>query len=151
MLESLCVVAASLSRAWDAGGSAFGIAAAGFTGTVRPFGYLAPSEAAGQLGRVLDVLARLSSVPSASFETLLSTIARLVRPGMHDRRAERPPAGTHAVGAPSPLILGFPILFVAFGPDADRNAAVARSAGIAARVATLDGPWRTATELAIAG
>ena len=37
VLESLCVVAASLSRAWDAGGSAFGIAAAGFTGTVRPF------------------------------------------------------------------------------------------------------------------
>ena len=48
-------------------------------------------------------------------------------------------------------ILGFPILFVAFGADADRNAAVARSAGIAARVATLDGPWRTATELVIAG
>jgi uncharacterized protein (DUF58 family) len=151
VLESLCVVAASLARAWDAGGSAFGIAAAGFTGTVRPFGYLAPSEAAGQLGRVLDVLARLSSVPSASFETLLSTIARLVRPGTTIAvLSARPPEPMLPV-LRRLAILGFPILFVAFGADADRNAAVARSAGIAARLATLDGPWRTATELAIAG
>src|SRR5262249_26916059 len=81
ILEGLCVVAASMARGYEAAGASFGLAAAGFSGSVRPFAYLAPSEAVGQLGRVLDLLARLSSVPSAPFTTLLTTLARLIRPG----------------------------------------------------------------------
>jgi uncharacterized protein (DUF58 family) len=151
ILEGLCVVAASLGRRFEAAGASFGVAAAGFTGTVRPFAYLAPSEAVGQLGRVLDVLARLSSVPSAGFDTLLTTLARLLRPGTT--------LAVVSARSPVPFLpvlrrlagLGFPVLFVAFGPDAERHATLARKAGLAARIATLDAPWRTATELELAG
>jgi len=47
--------------------------------------------------------------------------------------------------------LGFPILFIAFGPGAEDHAALARRAGVASRTATLDGPWRTADQLVVAG
>jgi hypothetical protein len=100
---------------------------------------------------VLDVLARLSSVPSAGFETLLTTLARLLRPGTT--------LAVVSARSPAPFLpalrrlaqLGFPILVVAFGADAERHAALARRAGLAARVATLDAPWRTATTLELAG
>ena len=151
LLEALCVAGASLARSYVASGASFGIAAAGFTGSVRPFAYLAPAEAAGQLGRVLDVLARLSSVPSAAFETLLTTLARLLRPGTT--------VAVLSARSPVPFLpvlrrlaaLGFPILFIAFGPGAESHAAMARTAGVASRVATLDGPWRTAAQLVVAG
>jgi uncharacterized protein (DUF58 family) len=151
VLEGLCVVAASLARRFEASGASFGVAAAGFTGSVRPFAYLAPAEAVGQLGRVLDVLARLSSVPSAGFETLLTTLARLLRPGttlaVVSARSPAPflPALRRLAG------LGFPVLFVAFGPDAERNATLARKAGLAVRTATLDAPGRTATAHELGG
>ena len=151
LLEALCVAGASLARSYVASGASFGIAAAGFTGSVRPFAYLAPAEAAGQLGRVLDVLARLSSVPSAAFETLLTTLARLLRPGttIAVLSARNPvpflPVLRRLVG------LGFPILFIALGPGAEDHAALARRAGVASRTATLDGPWRTADQLVVAG
>jgi uncharacterized protein (DUF58 family) len=151
ILEGLCVVTASLARRYEAAGASFGIAAAGFTGSVRPFAYLAPSEAVGQLGRVLDVLARLSSVPSAGFETLLTTMARLLRPGTT--------LAVVSARSPAPFLpalrrlarLGFPVIVIAYGADADRNATLARRAGLAARVATMDAPWRTATILELAG
>jgi len=151
VLEGLCIVAASLAGNLQAAGASVGIAAAVFSGSVRPFAFLAPSEAVGQLGRVLDLLARLSAVPSAAFETLLTALARLLRPG----------TTLEVVSARSPVTLlpvlrriaglGFPVVFVAFGPDAEENAGTARRAGLSARVATLDAPWRAATRVLVAG
>jgi hypothetical protein len=42
---------------------------------------LPPSEAPGQLERVLDLLARLSSHPSSEFQQLIAAIIRTIRPG----------------------------------------------------------------------
>ena len=151
LFEGLCVAASSLARAYGAEGASFGIAAAGFSGSIRPFAYLAPNEAVGQLGRVLDLLARLSSVPSAPFEELLAALARLLRPGTS--------IVVLSLRNPLPLLpvlrrlgrSGFPIQFVGFGPDAERHAAIARQAGISSKVARLDGPWRTSSQLQLVG
>jgi hypothetical protein len=90
-------------------------------------------------------------VPSAPFTTLLTTLARLLRPGttIAVLSAREPVAFLPALRRLTRS--GFPILFVAYGPEAERHAALARRAGIAARVAELDGPWRTSTQLLLAG
>jgi ABC-type sugar transport system substrate-binding protein len=44
---------------------------------------------------------------------------------------------------------GCPVVVVACGPAGAADAARARAAGLAARTARLDGPWRTAARLAM--
>ncbi len=78
--EELCIVAASLARRFEADGAACGLAAANFTGG-RRIAFAAPSSAAGQSGRLGDLLARLGDDPSAPFPALLSGMTRLARPG----------------------------------------------------------------------
>src|SRR5437667_8449990 len=149
-VESLFVVAASLARSLADERAAFGLAAAGYHGAESRYAYLPVSEAPGPAERVFDLLARLSSHPSAPFERLLATIARVLRPGTtilvvtardparylgHLRRLEQS---------------GCPVVVLACGPNADRDAAHARAAGLAARTARLDGPWRSAGRLVVA-
>ena len=81
VVESLFVIVASLARSLAAEGAAMGLAAAAYSGAVRRFAMLPVSSAPGQLERLLDLLARLSPQPSAPFEQLLSTLARVARPG----------------------------------------------------------------------
>jgi uncharacterized protein (DUF58 family) len=148
-VESLFVVAASLARSLALERAAFGLAAAGYHGAESRYAYVPVSEAPGQAERIFDVLARLSSHPSASFESLVGMILRVVRPGTtvvvvtardpspylaHLRRLER---------------AGCPVVVMACGPGGAADAARARSAGLAARSARLDGPWRTAGRLAM--
>jgi uncharacterized protein (DUF58 family) len=148
-VESLFVVAASLARSLVDERAAFGLAAAGYHGAESRYAYLPVSEAPGQAERVFDLLARLSSQPSAPFEQLLGMILRVVRPGTtvvvvtardpssyvaHLRRLER---------------AGCPVVVVACGPAGAADAGRARAAGLAARTARLDGPWRTAARLAM--
>ena len=145
------VVAASLARSLALERAAFGLAAAGYHGAESRFAMLPVSEAPGQGERVLDLLARLSAHPSAPFERLLGLILRAVRPGTtvvvvtardpspfvgHLRRLER---------------AGCPVVVVACGPTGVADAGRVRAAGLAARSARLDGPWRTASHLAVAG
>jgi uncharacterized protein (DUF58 family) len=150
-LESLCVIAGSIARSLERAGTSFGLAAAGFSGSIRPFAYLAPSEAVGQLGRILDLLARLSSVPSAEFEALLVALVRVLRPGttILVLSGREPTAFLPALRRLNRS--GFPILLVAGGRDAVRHAAIARRAGIPARAADLGGSWQTSRELILAG
>ncbi|HEX3427387.1 MAG TPA: hypothetical protein VHS36_01145, partial [Candidatus Limnocylindrales bacterium] len=113
--------------------------------------WLPVSEAPGQAERVFDLLARLSSHPSAPFEHLLGAIRRDVRPG----------ATILVVSSrdPSPYLrhlrrlaqAGWPVVFIGAGRDAAADVGRARLAGLAARTARLDGPWRTATGLAVSG
>ena len=143
-VEALVVIAASLARSLATEGAAFGLSAAGYSGTERRLAHLPVSSAPGQLERVLDLLARLSSEPSAAFEQLLSMIARVARPGttivVISARDPRPFAG-HLRRLER---RGCPIVILACGPEAPAAVAVARAAGFAARSARLDGPWRTA-------
>ncbi len=146
-VESLFVVAASLARSFAAEHAAFGIAAAGYHGAESRFAVIAPSEAPGQIERVLDLLARLSSHPSADFDRLLTSIARTTRPGTT--------VVVVCARDPSPYLrhlrrleqAGCSVVIVACGPNGAADAAKARSAGFAARVVRLDGPWQTATRL----
>lgn len=150
-VEALFVVAASLARSLAMERAAFGLAAAGYHGAESRFAMLPVSEAPGQGERVLDLLARLSAHPSAPFERLLGLILRAVRTGTtilvvtardpfpfvgHLRRLER---------------AGCPVVVVACGPNGVADADAARAAGLSARSARLDGPWRTAEHLAVAG
>jgi uncharacterized protein (DUF58 family) len=148
-VESLFVVAASLARSLATERAAFGLAAAGYHGAESRFGFVPPSEAPGQAERVLDLLARLSVHPSAPFEQLLAWVQRTIR------------AGTTVVVLtardPSPWLRhlrrleqsGCPVTVVAAGRDRLAHAGHARGAGLVARTARLDGPWRTAEALAV--
>ena len=151
LVESLCVAAGSLVRRLRDEGTSVGLAAAAYSGAVRPIAYVPPGESDGQLGRCLDLLARLSSFPSAPFERLLTSLLRALRPG----------TSLVVLGArdPDPYLAalrrvdrsGYPVRHLAFGPRAGELAARVRGAGIDSRTARLDGPWRTAGALVIDG
>ncbi|HET7029051.1 MAG TPA: DUF58 domain-containing protein [Candidatus Limnocylindrales bacterium] len=150
-VESLFVVAASVARSLARDGAAFGLAAAGYHGAESRFAQVAISEAPGQLERVFDLLARLSSHPSAPFERLLGMLIRVVRPG----------TTILVVTArdPSPYLAwlrrleraGCRVVVLACGPDGAADAGRIRRLGLPARSARLDGPWRTATVLGVTG
>lgn len=148
-VEGLYVVAASVARSLAAEHAMFGIAAAGYSGAETRLAHIPISAAPGQAERVLDLLARLSSHASAPFERLLLFIQRTARPGTtvmvltardpspfvaHLRRIERS---------------GCRVVVLACGRRAGDDAARARAFGFAARVARLDGPWRTAETLLV--
>lgn len=148
--EHLYVVAASMARTLALRRVAFGLLAAGYTGAETRIASVPVSSAPGQAERVLDMLARLSAHASMPFDRLLLAAARTSRPGttvlVLTARDPRPylPA-LRRLGA-----TGANVVLVACGRHADRDAAVARAAGLASRVATMDGHWRTAEHLVIA-
>ena len=149
-VEALYVVAASLARSLAAERAAFGIAAAGFTGAENRFAHVPISASGGQAERVLDLLARLSTHPSAPFERLLAVVRRIARPGttvlVVTARDPTPFAGWFRRLEQG----GCRVVVVACGRDAVGDAGRARAAGFRARPVRLNGPWRTATALEVA-
>lgn len=149
-VEALHVVAASVARSLATERAAFGIAAAGFTGAETRFAHVPISSAGGQAERVLDMLARLSSHPSAPFERLLALVRRIARPGttilVVTARDPVPFAGWLRRLEQG----GCRVVIVACGPEAALDAGRARAAGFSARAARLNGPWQTATALDVA-
>ena len=153
MAETLCVVAASLARQMEADGAACGLAVAAFTGTPDRLAFLAPSSAERQAGRVGDLLARISPYPSAPFEHLLGRLARLARPGtliviVSSRDPEpwlagRPPARAGRVRGRPPRRSD--------RGGRGRGPAVPGRAGSRPGSTRLDGDWRTASRLDVAG
>jgi Uncharacterized conserved protein (some members contain a von Willebrand factor type A (vWA) domain) len=148
-VEALYVTAASIARSLLGTRAAVGLTATGYSGVASRFASLPVSAAPGQTERVLDLLARLSSHPSAPFERLLGMVARTVRPGTT--------VVVLTARDPSPFIAhlrgiqrrGASILVVTCGPQGPADAARARAAGLTARCVRLDGPWRTAERLAV--
>jgi uncharacterized protein (DUF58 family) len=151
LAETLCVVAASLARQLESEGAACGLAVAAFSGTTERLAFLAPSSGEGQSGRAGDLLARISAYPSAPFEHLLGRLVRMVRPGtlviVVSARDPAPwlPTARRLVRA------GCDVVHLSVGDEADGNARRSRSAGLPARQVALDGDWRTATTLHVAG
>ncbi len=149
LVESLCVAAASLVRQLRAEGATVGLAAAAHSEGTRTMAYVAPGGSEGQLGRCLDLLARLSSFPSAPFERLLAMLVRSVSPATS--------LVVLSARDPSPYLpalrgierSGYPVWHLGFGPAAPALIARARAAAIASSPAQLDGPWRTATALLV--
>ena len=150
-VEALMVMAASLSRSLAIERAAFGLAAAAWSGAVRRFAIVPASAAPGQLERVLDLLARLSSSPSAPFEALLTLLARTLRPGVTVLVLSARDPAPMARSLRGLMRRGCRVQLLAVGPEAGANLAVARALGIPGVVARLDGPWRTAERLELAG
>ncbi len=149
LVEGLCVAAASLARQFRAEGASVGLAAAAYSGAVRPFALLAPAESNGQLERCLDLLARLSSFPSAPFERLLTSLLRSLRPGASVLVLSARDPAPYLPALARVARSGFPVRHISFGPDAAALAARARGGGIESAPAHLDGPWRTSERLVI--
>jgi uncharacterized protein (DUF58 family) len=150
-VESLFVVAASVARSLALERAAFGLAAAGYHGAESRFAHLAVSEAPGQLERVFDLLARLSSHPSAPFDRLLGMILRVVRPGTTVVVLTARDPTAYLAWLRRIERAGCRVVVVACGPDGPVDAGRARRVGLVARSVRLDGPWRTASALAVTG
>jgi uncharacterized protein (DUF58 family) len=148
--EELCVVVASLARHLRDEGAAVGLAVAGYSGSPRPVAVLSPSEAADQVHRILDLLARLSPFPSSTFERLLGALPRTLRPGAEIVVVTaRDP--TPFLGALRRLrSIGYGASVVAIGPRAGEAVARSVAAGVPARPARLDGSWADAAGLLVA-
>jgi uncharacterized protein (DUF58 family) len=146
-VEALYVVAASVARALATERAAFGIAAAGFTGAETRFAHVPVSSSGGQAERVLDMLARLSTHPSAPFERLMGLVRRIARPGttilVITARDSTPFAGWFRRVERA----GCRVVILACGREATLDAARARSLGFSARAGRLNGPWQTASAL----
>jgi uncharacterized protein (DUF58 family) len=149
-VESLYVVAASITRALARRRVAFGLLAAGYTGAETRVAQVPVSSAPGQAERILDLLARLSSHASMPFERLLSVATRSVRPGstvlVLTARDPRP----FATAMRRLERHGAHVVVVACGRQAGQEAARARSLGFTARRAIMDAHWRDAERLVIA-
>ncbi|MDA8203633.1 MAG: DUF58 domain-containing protein [Chloroflexi bacterium] len=151
VLESLIVAALSLARHAVADGAAVGLAAAGYTASLRRLVFLPPRGGEDQLATIADFLGRLSEVPSAPFEHLLASLPPRLVPGTTIVvLSGRDPA-------PFGALLrrlddtGYPVEFVAMGADAESAIARVRAFGLGARRATLTPDWRTGNALVLAG
>ena len=151
MAETLCVVAASVARQMEIDGAACGLAVAAFTGTPDRLAFLGPSAAERQAGRIGDLIARISPYPSAPFEHLLGRLARLLRPGTLIVIVSSRDPGPWLAVARRLARSGFGVIHLSIGPGADADARRSRASGIAARSTRLDGDWRTASRLDVAG
>ncbi len=151
LVESLVVAAGSLVRQQLVGGAACGLAANGWTSSLSWTAFEPPRTGVAQLNRVLDLLGRLSSSPSAPFSSLLATLPMRVTGGSQlIAVSSRDPATFVSVlrrlGAS-----GFDVMHVAVGPSAPAWQRQISSFGIDSRVARLDPDWRGAHALALAG
>jgi uncharacterized protein (DUF58 family) len=148
-IEALYVAAASLTHALAADRIATGFAACGYSGSPRPIAYLPVSARPGQAQRIVDLIARLSSTPSAPFERLLPFLASVSRPGTT--------VVVLTTRDPSPYIRhlralrrrGCSVVVLGHGQGAEDIARIARAAGFSARGLRLDAPWRTAEHLTV--
>jgi uncharacterized protein (DUF58 family) len=149
-VEGLFVVAASVIRSLAAEGASFGLTAPGFTRTTTRFADVPVGSGAHHADRVLDVLARLSPYPSASFEVTLARIPRRFRETMVMVVTMRDPSA-YLRELRRLRRSGYDVLVLCCGENAAQDAEAARRAGFPARAARLDAPWQTATELAAVG
>jgi len=148
-VEALCVAAASMTRRLLREGAACGLLVGTQLAGGGRWAYLPPSTAAGQLGRVEDLLARVQPIVSLPFERLLAVVPRRLAPG-----------GTLVVlGArdPEPYLepmrrltrSGYAVRHLALGERRDEHRLSAASAGIDARTGALEPGWRDADALVL--
>ncbi len=148
-VEALIVTAASVARALAEERATFGLVAAGYTGAESRFAHLPVSAGSGQLQRVLDLLARLSTHPSASFERLLDLVRRIARPGTTVLVLTARDPAPFARRLRGLRRAGLDVVVLACGAEAAADAMRARTVGLPSRAVRLDGPWRTAERLVV--
>lgn len=151
LVERLAVAAGSLARRILEDGAACGLAVNAWTYQPDRIGFVPPRAGPGQLARILDLLGRMSSVPSIPYGRMLGTLVRRVPAG-----ALVVTMSGRDVGEAAPVFrrlraAGFELLHVALGSEAAAHAARARRLGVAARVAELAPDWRTCDVVELAG
>ena len=147
--ESLIVIAASLVRSFGEQHAAFGLAAAGYSGTVSRLAFLPVSSSPGQMERGLDLLARLSTEPSAPFTRLTGLVGRAVRDGTTILVLTGREAGPLLPSLRALQRQGHAVHLLAAGEAGPAATLLARSAGIPGEAVSLDGSWDTATRLQV--
>ncbi len=137
LFEDLCIAAVSICRLLIDDGAACGFAAAGFSQTTQRFAYLPPRGDRNQIGRIGDLLARLSAESSAPLSHLLAWLPNRVAKGTTlVVLSGRSPRTSIAV-AKRLRQSGFPVNFVLFR-DAQDAALEARRMGIPAWTAAVE-------------
>ena len=147
--ESLILVAASLVRSFGEQHAAFGLAAAGYSGSVARLAFLPVSSSPGQLERGLDLLARLSTEPSAPFERLTALVGRAVRDGTTILVLTGREAGPLLRPLRALQRQGHSVRLLGAGEAGRATVLTARAAGIQGEAVALDGPLETATRLTV--
>jgi len=148
LVEGLCVAALSLTRSLILDGTAVGLAVNAYSDRPQRTVYLPPGAALNQIAVVADRLADVSPYASVPFEGMLADVTR------------RAPAGCSVVALSSRDPIAFaPVLrrlsaqgyvasHAAYGPEAARWTARARSYGLSSAAYRLDPDWQTADALA---
>jgi uncharacterized protein (DUF58 family) len=150
-IEDLYTAALSLARHLVESGAACGLAANAYSRRPERTLYLAPSASRGQVGRVADALAGLSTWASLPFANLLDDLGSRLAP-------------TTTVVALTSLatidvlavlrglqLTGRDVQLITIGPDAAARVAAARSLGIPAVAGRLEPDWRTSDAFALVG
>jgi uncharacterized protein (DUF58 family) len=148
-VEALCVAAASMTRRLLRDGAACGLLIGTQLAGGGRWAYLPPSTAAGQLGRVEDMLARVQPIVSLPFERLLAVVPRRLAPGgtLVVLSARDPEAYLEPMRRLTRS--GYAVRHVALGERRDAHRLRATSAGIDARAAALEPGWRDADALVL--
>lgn len=149
-VEALCVAAASLARRMLRTDTACGLLVGSQLAGGRRWAYLPPSAAAGQLGRIEDVLARVQPILSLPFERLLAVVPRRLAPGgtVLSLGARDPEPYAERLRRLSRT--GYAVKHLALGPERAAHRAAMAAAGIPALEAGLDPDWREADALVLA-
>lgn len=150
LVESLAVAAGSLARRLLDDGAACGLAVNAWTYQPDRIGFVPPRAGPGQLARILDLLGRLTTVPSMPYPRLLGAIGRRISAGsLVMTLSSRDPSDALPV-LRRLRSSGFEILHIALGPEATAHAALVRRFGLPARVARLAPDWRTCHAIELA-
>lgn len=150
LAEGLCVAAASLARSLLDDGIAVGLAVNAYSGRPQRTLNVPVNAGPGQLERLADALAGVSSFASVPFGMLLTELPRRVPTGASlFVLTTRDPADLGA-GLPRLARQGFAVSLLAYGPSAPEHVARARLLRIHASVLTLDPDWRSADALDLA-
>jgi uncharacterized protein (DUF58 family) len=115
LFEDLCVAAASIARTLIAEDVACGFAAAGFTRTTQRIAYLPPRADRPQIGRIGDMLARLTTESSGPLTQLLAWLPQRVARGTTLTILSGRSPLTSAAVVRRLTQSGFPVHFVLFG------------------------------------
>lgn len=150
-VEALCVAAASLARSLHADGSACGLLLGAQLAGGRRWTYLRPGRAAGQLGRIEDVLARVQPILSLPFERLLPVIPQRLAPGSTVICLSARGPGAYLDQLRRLGRTGYAVTHLALGPDRKAHRDQAAAAGVAASVADLEPSWHEADALLLTG
>lgn len=150
-LEGVYTAALSLARDRIESGAACGLAANAYSRRPERTVYLAPSAAPGQIARIADTLAALSSWASLPFANLLDDLGHRVAPTTTIVAVTSLPTNDVLQVLRVLQMSGRDVHLVAFGREVARRVTGARSLGIPASLARLDPDWMTSDALDLVG